>query len=345
MKKVNITIILFLAILISSCTNYANVAKDISAEIIERHGKEITSIENVKILNLNNSGKMLELTLSNDFDTFSQTKQYDILSDIYITFCKYLKVDPIVIELDGQYQVHALTSTSEYSFYSAINDDNSITKKMDVYELHDHPVGSYDWVNHQKVRYSYTTELYAIASFVENDELINKINNLNVNVNSPSFDKKSYYFKVLITRYIEDRYDYYDKLEGRYTGDRYTNSIFNEAAAKFGVTSDFIYSFWGFDTNVTKDSEQVTTINDYVTFQSSFIPCATSPNNYEEFLNNLMSNNEENIIKNYQDSKMFNVKWDTTALFESTEEEYSTIKFLVLSGDYIGAYCYIRAVN
>lgn len=50
--------------------------------------------------------------------------------------------------------------------------------------------------------------------------------------------------RIEIKNWITQRYDYYDKLEGRYCGDKYTKTIFNEAATKFGFTYEEINNIW-----------------------------------------------------------------------------------------------------
>lgn len=50
--------------------------------------------------------------------------------------------------------------------------------------------------------------------------------------------------RIEIKNWITQRYDYYDELEGRYCGDKYTKTIFNEAATKFGFTYEEIYNIW-----------------------------------------------------------------------------------------------------
>lgn len=47
-----------------------------------------------------------------------------------------------------------------------------------------------------------------------------------------------------IKDWIENRYNYYDKLEGKYCGDKYTNTIFNEASEKYGFTYQEISNIW-----------------------------------------------------------------------------------------------------
>ncbi len=47
-----------------------------------------------------------------------------------------------------------------------------------------------------------------------------------------------------IIKWIEDRYDYYDKQAGYYTGDKYTTTIFNEAADRYNKTYSQISTIW-----------------------------------------------------------------------------------------------------
>lgn len=50
--------------------------------------------------------------------------------------------------------------------------------------------------------------------------------------------------KLSIIYWIEDRYDYYDKLAGGYTGDKYTKTIFNEAAERYNKSYTQINEIW-----------------------------------------------------------------------------------------------------
>lgn len=47
-----------------------------------------------------------------------------------------------------------------------------------------------------------------------------------------------------IISWIEDRYDYYDKQAGYYTGDKYTKTIFNEAASRYNKSYFEISAIW-----------------------------------------------------------------------------------------------------
>lgn len=50
--------------------------------------------------------------------------------------------------------------------------------------------------------------------------------------------------KKEICQYIESRYEYYDKLNGVNSGDKYSNTIMEEAANKYGLTVTQIEIIW-----------------------------------------------------------------------------------------------------
>ena len=50
--------------------------------------------------------------------------------------------------------------------------------------------------------------------------------------------------KKAICNYIERRYDYYDTLNGGYSGDKYSDTIMQEAANEFGITAEQAYIIW-----------------------------------------------------------------------------------------------------
>ena len=51
--------------------------------------------------------------------------------------------------------------------------------------------------------------------------------------------------KLSIIYWIEARYEYYDKVAGSYSGDKYTKTIFNEASARYNKTYQQIDAIWG----------------------------------------------------------------------------------------------------
>lgn len=50
--------------------------------------------------------------------------------------------------------------------------------------------------------------------------------------------------RIEVKDWINNRYDYYDEKEGKYCGDKYSETIFNEAATEFGFTYQEIYNIW-----------------------------------------------------------------------------------------------------
>lgn len=50
--------------------------------------------------------------------------------------------------------------------------------------------------------------------------------------------------KKEICNYIQSRYDYYDKINGGYAGDKYTDTIMEEAAKKYGLSVSQIDIIW-----------------------------------------------------------------------------------------------------
>ena len=50
--------------------------------------------------------------------------------------------------------------------------------------------------------------------------------------------------RTTIKNWINNRYDYFDNIEGQYTGDKYTVTIFIEAADEFGYTYEEISNIW-----------------------------------------------------------------------------------------------------
>ena len=60
----------------------------------------------------------------------------------------------------------------------------------------------------------------------------------NASTTTPTYSNRE------IKAWMQGRYDYYDKIEGRYCGDKYTKTIYQEAATKFGLTLDEIDKIW-----------------------------------------------------------------------------------------------------
>lgn len=50
--------------------------------------------------------------------------------------------------------------------------------------------------------------------------------------------------KANIRKYIQERYDYYDKKEGGYSGDKYSDQIWREVMNKYGITESEVTIIW-----------------------------------------------------------------------------------------------------
>lgn len=50
--------------------------------------------------------------------------------------------------------------------------------------------------------------------------------------------------KADVKWWIEQRYDYYDRVAGKYSGEKYTDIIFEEAAFAYGITVTDVYMVW-----------------------------------------------------------------------------------------------------
>lgn len=50
--------------------------------------------------------------------------------------------------------------------------------------------------------------------------------------------------KKEICDYIQSRYDYYDSISGGYSGDKYSDTIWQEASSKYGLTESQISIIW-----------------------------------------------------------------------------------------------------
>ena len=50
--------------------------------------------------------------------------------------------------------------------------------------------------------------------------------------------------KKKICEYIQERYDYYDSIYGGYSGDIYSDTIFQEASEKYGLTVEELNIIW-----------------------------------------------------------------------------------------------------
>lgn len=86
------------------------------------------------------------------------------------------------------------------------------------------------------------------TNFISEDNITTETNTNKTETISP-IPKKEYSENKApsdaeIKRWIENRYDYYDKKDGEYTGDKYTNKILEECATKFDMTVSDVKKAW-----------------------------------------------------------------------------------------------------
>lgn len=68
--------------------------------------------------------------------------------------------------------------------------------------------------------------------------------NSNSNGYSAAYNSLTYSDKVDICRFIKNSYEYYDKKEGRDTGDKYSDQIWREVMKEYGITEIEVTIIW-----------------------------------------------------------------------------------------------------
>lgn len=81
----------------------------------------------------------------------------------------------------------------------------------------------------------YATEIIALAKkYSESKGIQNKKSALKMSASE----------KNEVKAYIKERYEYYDKINGGYAGEKYTETIWKEAANKFGISTTDVDMIW-----------------------------------------------------------------------------------------------------
>ena len=63
-------------------------------------------------------------------------------------------------------------------------------------------------------------------------------------ISGKNYDDLGYSDKKCICDWIQEQYDRYDKSAGQYTGDRYSDTIFSDAAELFGLSDSELKVIW-----------------------------------------------------------------------------------------------------
>lgn len=119
-----------------------------------------------------------------------------------------------------------------YYYYSALSYDNSYDKD-NARESIKHISPDYKGVMRNDI-YEYAIEMFGSEEQWQ-EEYLYKLDNIN-----KTTDEQVEKIKV----WIQERYDFYDEYEGKYCGDKYTDSIFQEAGRLFNYTASEIYYIW-----------------------------------------------------------------------------------------------------
>lgn len=83
------------------------------------------------------------------------------------------------------------------------------------------------------------------ATYIGSDEFGEDLENLSDELYEGATDLGGYTDEEeRIWKYCQDRWDYYDKLEGGYSGDKYTVNVFQDAGDKFGISASEAKSIW-----------------------------------------------------------------------------------------------------
>lgn len=84
------------------------------------------------------------------------------------------------------------------------------------------------------------------ASYLGSDEFGKDLEEMSDELYANAVDKGGYTSEEeQIWRYCRDRWEYYDRLEGGYSGDKYTEDVFRDAATRFNITSSEAERIWG----------------------------------------------------------------------------------------------------
>lgn len=129
------------------------------------------------------------------------------------------------------------------------------------------------------------------------------------------YDAMSIVDKAQVIKYIYDQYDYYDAIDGKNTGDKYSETIWKDAAAKFGISNYHIDLIWAnseattyYSTYLKNNSSEnydqpkntknpVTTYDAKLVYGNGSVIVAISEDALDSFFNALANNNDAAITE------------------------------------------------
>lgn len=76
------------------------------------------------------------------------------------------------------------------------------------------------------------------------NEFQKQLNDTSASLRATKDTKKYTYSEEEVWQYCMNRWEYYDRLEGGYAGDKYTNQVFKDAGNKFGISATKAKEIW-----------------------------------------------------------------------------------------------------
>ena len=230
-KKYSLVIvcaILSVCMLVVTSCNFAGVSTDRLTEIAKSNLDETTVVNSFEET-YDAGWKTLLIDINDDLEAYPISAIFSTCSQILDYYSTTKKLDPTEVMISQ-------TSGSLEYYCMYYESDKNI-------QLRIFPSGSNNIVG----RYDQDSiALLNIASYTDLMALVD-----NPSSGNGSLDKNSDAYKFTVYQWIKTRYEYYDKLEGEYAGDKYTTTIFTEASELFGVSYEFVDNVWA-DTSLFK---------------------------------------------------------------------------------------------
>lgn len=124
------------------------------------------------------------------------------------------------------------TAKQQYDYYSSLGKTSYLTTAKEYAAKIDPNYNG-----------EFASEMHSfVNSLIPNEELEEK--HSSASSQEEIYNSLSNADKKAICEYIQSRYDYYDSLNGGYAGDKYSDTIMEEAANKYGLSVSQIEIIW-----------------------------------------------------------------------------------------------------
>ncbi|MGI5839409.1 MAG: hypothetical protein ACOX8W_07080 [bacterium] len=148
--------------------------------------------------------------------------------------------------------------------------------------------------------------------------------------------------KKEINKFIESRYEYYDKQDGGNTGDKYSDEIWKEASEKYNLAERYISEIW-LDTDVTKaiaeenakpypNKDKIEVYDAILNFKNGSSLIAVDEETIDRFMDALVRENKGTINELYENNKIAEVPKGTKV--NIIERKLTRAKVKILEGIY-----------